>query len=109
LSSKYKFRPLVLPRRGNCYVTCEALYHLLGGKEAGWKPMNIQHEGASHWFLRHDLGYKKETGMPHIVIDPTMFQFKTKPDYSKARGRGFLTKKPSKKALVLMGLMLWRN
>ena len=20
--------------RGNCYVTCEALYHLLGGKEA---------------------------------------------------------------------------
>lgn len=20
-------------RRGNCYVTCEALYHLLGGKD----------------------------------------------------------------------------
>ena len=25
-------------RRGNCYVTCEALYHLLGGKAAHYTP-----------------------------------------------------------------------
>jgi hypothetical protein len=28
-------------RRGNCYYTSEALYHILGGKAAGWKPMRI--------------------------------------------------------------------
>ncbi len=34
-------------KNGNCYVTCEALYHLLGGKKAGYKPMYIKHEGGN--------------------------------------------------------------
>lgn len=58
--------------RGNCYVTCEALYHLLGGKEAGWKPMVMKWEGDTHWFLKHDL-----TGQ---ILDPTKSQFKRPPD-----------------------------
>ena len=88
-----------MKRRGNCYVTCEALFHLLGGKDAGWKPMFMRHEGDSHWFLRHEKG---------VVVDPTSQQFKTMPDYSKAVGRGFLTKLPSKRALAMMATMLWQ-
>ena len=87
--------------RGNCYVTSEAAYHLLGGKTSGWKPMQMQHEGESHWFLKH-----KETG---LVLDLTAKQFKTLPDYSKARGRGFLTKFPSARAIDMAEKMVWQE
>jgi len=85
--------------RGNCYVTCEALYHLIGGKRAGWKPMQMKYCGESHWFLKHDFG---------IILDPTARQFEVEPDYSEARGRGFLTKRPSKRAQELMQKLLWQ-
>ena len=87
-------------RRGNCYVTCEALYHLMGGKAAGWTPMSLRHEGDTHWFLRHASG---------TIVDPTVQQFRTKPDYTQARGRGFLTRRPSKRAAALMERMLWQT
>jgi hypothetical protein len=49
----------------------------------------------THWFLQHKNG---------TILDPTVQQFKTfLPDYSAARGCGFLTTKPSKRAVVLMG------
>lgn len=86
--------------RGNCYVTSEALFHLLGGRAAGWKPMSMHHEGDTHWFLKHDSG---------IVLDATASQFKTPPDYSKAVGRGFLTRQPSKRAAVMMATMVWQG
>ena len=86
--------------RGNCYVTCEALYHLLGGKQAGYKPMSMRHEGDTHWFLKHETG---------IVLDPTVSQFKTKPDYTKAVGRGFLTKEPSARAHKLMDQLVYQE
>lgn len=86
-------------KRGNCYVTCEALYHLLGGKDACLKPMVMRHEGDTHWFLM---------GSGRYIIDPTAGQFKTPPDYSKARGCGFLTKAPSKRAKELMQRMLYQ-
>jgi len=85
--------------RGNCYVTCEALYHLIGGKISGWKPMNIRHEGDSHWFLKHESG---------LILDPTVSQFKTVPDYTKAKGRGFLTREPSRRAKKLMKVLVWQ-
>jgi hypothetical protein len=78
---------------GHCYVASEAAYYLLGGKEEGWKPMHMTHLGASHWFLKHESGY---------ILDLTYNQFKTKLDYSKARGTGFLTKEPSKRAKKLL-------
>jgi hypothetical protein len=87
-------------RRGNCYVTCEALYHLLGGKSAGYKPMTIRVDGQTHWVLKHIDG---------LIIDPTKQQFRCKVDYSKARGRGFLTRKPSKRAKKLMNKLLWQD
>lgn len=86
--------------RGNCYVTSEALYHLLGGKSAGWKPMRLRHEGDTHWFL-----VNTRTGQR---IDPTVSQFCSVPDYSKAVGSGFLTKEPSKRAKELMKTLVWQ-
>jgi hypothetical protein len=90
-------------RKGNCYVTCEALYHLLGGKDAGWKPMvlNIS-DGDNHWFLKHESG---------MILDPTKSQYGKNPKipYNEARGCGFLTKKPSKRAAVLMDTLVWQE
>ena len=85
--------------RGNCYVTSEALYHLLGGKAAGWKAMRMKHEGDTHWFLKNG----------ELIVDATVAQFKTKPDYSKAIGTGFLTKNPSKRAQQMMESLVWQN
>lgn len=77
------------PMEGHCYVACEALFALLGGKASGWTPCFIRHEGQPHWFLRHKSGR---------VLDPTVSQFITCPNYSNGRGKGFLTKEPSKRA-----------
>jgi 8-oxo-dGTP pyrophosphatase MutT (NUDIX family) len=79
---------------GHCYVSAEALFHMLGGHGSGWVPQNIQHEGDQHWYLKH-----RETGQ---ILDPTASQFKTKVPYEKGRGRGFLTSEPSKRASELI-------
>lgn len=91
-------------RRGNCYVTCEALYHLLGGAEAGWVPKRFPVKGDTHWFLYNTVTEQ--------VLDPTSQQFDERPstdDYYFARSGGFLTKKPSKRAQAMMDLMLWQE
>lgn len=90
------------PLFGLCYVASEALYYLLGGKEAGWTPNVLSHdswpqvlgEGETHWFLRHESG---------AIADPTAAQFKGKPiPYEQGRGNGFLTKQPSKRASIVI-------
>ena len=86
--------------RGNCYVTSEALFHLLGGAAAGWKPMSMRHEGDTHWFLKHADGR---------ILDATVSQFKKVPDYNLARGKGFLTRLPSRRARDLMRVMVWQQ
>ncbi len=83
------------PYAGHCYIASEIMYHALGGKEAGFTPQTIQHEGGPHWFLRDKEGN---------VIDPTAQQFATPVPYEKARGCGFLTKHPSKRAQQLAEL-----
>lgn len=61
--------------------------------------MNMRHENESHWFLiDRYLG---------VILDPTAKQFKKLPNYSFARGRGFLTDLPSKRARKLMEALLW--
>lgn len=89
--------------RGNCYVASEALYHLLGGKKAGWTPvfMNTRATG-NHWFLKHESG---------LILDATSQQFKRgiKPDYSRGRSRGFLTRRPSRRAQQLMNDLVWQG
>lgn len=82
------------PLAGHCYVASEALYHLLGDD---WKPEHVNHEGASHWYLRH-----RETGE---ILDVTAGQFDTPVPYDLGRGRGFLTREPSKRASILMSII----
>lgn len=94
-------------RRGNCYVTCEALYHLMGGKSAGLMPRVVHHEGDTHWFLARKVLCGPSA--IEVIIDPTAKQFKTPPPYHLGRGCGFLTKRPSKRARALMKLMLWQQ
>ena len=78
--------------RGLCYPVSEALYHRLGGKEAGLTPMRIIHEGVPHWYLRWQVG-----GETHY-LDPTSTQFSTPVPYEQGKGMGFMTKEPSKRA-----------
>lgn len=78
---------------GHCYVASEVAYHLLGGKKSEWKPQFIRHLGCPHWFL------KRQDGM---VMDLTAGQFQSPVEYERAIGKGFLTKKPSKRAKVLI-------
>lgn len=78
---------------GQCYVASECLYHLMGGQASGLIPIQGNWEGISHWALKSELGW---------VIDLTVEQFEEVPDYSLFRGRGFLTKNPSKRAQLII-------
>lgn len=84
------------PLAGHCYVASEVLYHLLGGKESGLTPQFVRHEGQPHWFLKTPEG---------TIIDPTAEQFNSPVPYDAARGCGFLTRGPSKRAQTVMLLM----
>lgn len=77
---------------GHCYTASEALWHL-GAREAGFRPLNVKHEGTSHWCLKRDDG---------AIIDPTVGQFVTVPDYTTGVRRGFLTRHPSKRAQTII-------
>lgn len=78
------------PHTGHCYVACEAVFHLSPFKLT---PCSIQHEETTHWFLRDSIGN---------IIDPTKEQFATPVPYGLGRGRGFLTREPSKRAQIVL-------
>lgn len=59
-----------------------------------------------HWYLVLDSG---SDGIAPHIIDPTASQFREPPPYHRGSGRGFLTKKPSKRARALMEQMLWQG
>lgn len=73
---------------GDCYPAAEAVYHAAGGKRAGLTPAQIEHEGQSHWFVR---------GSDGSVYDPTASQFRSPVPYERGTGRGFLTKRASRR------------
>lgn len=85
------------PVTGHCYVACEAMHYCLGGKKSDWVPHFIRHEGMPHWFLKN-----LKTGE---IIDPTVSQFKKTPPYEEGKGKGFMTKKPSKRAQIVIERM----
>lgn len=85
------------PVAGHCYAASEAVYHMMGGKEGGWTPMQVEHEGGPHWFLNHPQ---------HGRMDLTSAQFKSPVPYDKAKGKGFLTKEPSARARFIMERVL---
>ena len=81
------------PLAGHCYAASEALYHLLGGKSAGYTPASMDVGGVTHWWIRGPGGE---------ILDPTAAQFDFALDYGKGRGRGFLTRQPSKRAATII-------
>lgn len=74
---------------GHCYVACEVLFHLYKNSQTPLFPHFIRHEGLPHWFLKTKSG---------SIVDPTVSQFKKRPMHSNGVRKGFLTKKPSKRA-----------
>jgi len=81
------------PVEGHCYIAAEAFYHLAGGKKAGMSPRVISKEDWTHWYVVDKVGN---------IYDPTRDQFKGRPPYEEGRGSGFLTKKPSRRARIIM-------
>lgn len=81
------------PLAGHCYIASEALYALLGGPEGPWTPHTVKVQGVTHWFLR---------GPENEILDVTAAQFECEIPYHESRGRGFLTREPSKRAKELL-------
>jgi hypothetical protein len=91
---------------GHCYVATEALYHLIGGPYSGYNPYVLNHDlwpttlnkGYTHWYLMS----KDKKILPRLVLDPTENQFTVQVPHEKGKACGFLTKKPSKRAQILI-------
>jgi hypothetical protein len=85
------------PYTGYCYVAAEAFIYLIRRKN--YKPMflnlpeNFSEIYQTHWFIQSPKGY---------IIDPTADQFDNILPYNLAIGKGFLTKKPSKRGMALI-------
>ena len=81
---------------GFCYLASEALYYLCA-KDFGYKPkVHKFKNGETHWFLCNKDGK---------ILDSTSQQLRNserKEAYKNAKFKGFLTKKPSKKCIILM-------
>ena len=96
---KPQYRGMKPASAGHCYVACEALYHLRA-REVGYRPAVMRVASGTHWFLIDAYGH---------VIDPTADQFEGPVDYTTGRRCGFLTKGPSKRALILIGRIMNRK
>ena len=77
---------------GHCYVASEAIYHLAKRAGIALKPMFIYHKDTPHWYLMDS----------NRILDSTKEQFADLVNYSKGRGKGFLTKRPSRRAVELI-------
>jgi hypothetical protein len=97
LRPAYQDRAKRHPVAGHCYSASEALFHFLGGKPAGLVAFVARdHEGGTHWWLKDKDGN---------ILDPTKAQytaFGRQPPYATGRAVGFLTKKPSRRAQIVM-------
>jgi hypothetical protein len=94
LSKKYAAE--THPLGGHCYVAAEALFHAMGGKEAGLTAYVASYDGCTHWWLQDARGRK---------YDPTKPQYTDlglEPPYHLGRAGGFLTKQPSKRAKLVL-------
>jgi hypothetical protein len=80
-------------RTGHCYAASEAFYHLVGGRDAGYKPMFVVHENEPHWWVQ---------GPDRKVWDLTAEQFEKPVPYERGKGKGFLTRDPSKRAAEII-------
>lgn len=87
------------PTAGHCYHAAEAMWHMLGGRAAGWTPqVHRESDGITHWWLRHEDG---------TIADPTADQYQGAPlpyELGLGKGCGFMTKAPSRRAQEV----IWR-
>jgi hypothetical protein len=85
------------PYMDMCYAASEAYYHLAGGKAAGLTPVYMPEPVPSsekHWAIRMPDGQ---------ILDLTVEQYGgLRPDYSLAKGCGFMTRRPSARARALI-------
>lgn len=88
---KPEYRGHSHPHYGHCYVASEVWWHL-EGRERGYVPQVIRHEGGTHWYLRRG----------DHVVDLTAAQFDAPVPYERGRACGFLTRHPSKRAQKLI-------
>lgn len=82
---------------GHCYVAAEALFHLCGGWESEWRPKWGRDDEGTHWWLYSNRRKR--------IYDPSKEQYlfvNEKPPYDTAKNSGFLTKFPSKRAVIVM-------
>lgn len=87
------------PLSGYCYVVAEALYHYCPKvwRQAFLKPCYVKVGQETHWYLQFGA---------NEIIDPTAGQYKDVPEYwTRGRGCGFLTKKPSRRGKRLLQRM----
>lgn len=85
------------PLEGHCYIAAESLWYLLGPKK--WKAVCASYTDkngkATHWWL-----VNRTTG---VIADPTREQYApNNPPYHLGKGTGFLTNKPSKRAMIVL-------
>lgn len=84
------------PMAGHCSAASEALYHMFGGKPAGWVPVVLRlDENTTHWWLRGPNGE---------IVDATADQFPFPVPYERGKGCGFQTPGgiPSKRAQAII-------
>jgi hypothetical protein len=99
LRPEYRGRNATNPMFGHCYVATEAFYHLT--KEECPGRFSIYHgkddDGIVHWWLHDNYEIR--------IVDLTADQYLSlnrKPPYEKGRAGFFLTKNPSKRAVIVM-------
>ena len=71
---------------GHSYVAAEAYWHLAGGKESGFQPMQARVDGVSHWWLRDlqgrvvdlTLGRGEKSGFPYEEGEARGFRYTPK-------------------------------
>lgn len=93
-------QPSDSPLKGHCYVACETLYHLSGGKRGRLLPhvCQVPDGSGTHWWL-----VNRDTG---AIVDPTAAQFsEPKRLYAIGRRGTFLTKPPSRRSQQLINLI----
>lgn len=87
---------------GHCYVATEVMYYLMDEKiKSEYVPSTLKVNNITHWFLKNKIN-------GHI-IDITKKQFNFNLDYTKSINKGFLTKFPSKRALILINKINEKN
>lgn len=101
---KPEWRKQQHPLEGFCYVASEVLFYALGPED--WQPMSGTYDRngkeAQHWWLVH-----KTTNR---ILDATSDQFwndeQLRMLYEEGKPRAFLTKKPSRRARILIDRIL---